>query len=82
MLIYSEAREQSPAAANTVLQIQIAPGLWCDQRPKVRHLMIYLLHIPSSSAAAVTGQGEGEVQADGTHRETHRSHAALTAPGP
>lgn len=73
MLIYSEAREQSPAAANTLLQIQIAPGLWCDRRPKVRHLMIYLLHIPSSpAAAAVAGQGEGEVQADGTHRETQK----------
>ena len=48
MLIYSKAREQSPEAANAVLQIEIADGLWCDRWPKVRHLVIYLSHIPSS----------------------------------
>lgn len=48
MLIYSKAREQSPEAANAVPQIEIAGGLWCDQWPKVRHLVIYLTHIPSS----------------------------------
>lgn len=31
MLIYSKAREQSPEAANAVLQIEIAGGLWCDR---------------------------------------------------
>lgn len=31
ILIYNKAREQSPEAANAVLQIQIADGLWCDR---------------------------------------------------
>lgn len=31
MLIYSKAREQSPEAANAVLQIEIAGSLWCDR---------------------------------------------------
>lgn len=31
MLIYNKAREQSPEAANALLQIQIACGLWLDR---------------------------------------------------
>ncbi|CAL8380284.1 unnamed protein product [Arctogadus glacialis] len=57
MLIYSEARKPSPAAADTVLQIEIADGLGCDRRPKVRHLVIYLLRIPSSLPPPWRGQG-------------------------
>lgn len=37
MLIYIKAREQSPEAANALLQVQIACGLWRDRWPKVRH---------------------------------------------
>lgn len=47
MLIYREAREQSPEAANALSQIEIAGGLWRDRWPKVRLSLIYLLHMTS-----------------------------------
>lgn len=42
------AKERGPRSAEAVLQIQIVGGLWCDCWPKVRHLVIYLLHYPPS----------------------------------
>lgn len=79
MLIYSKAREQRLEGAEALLQIEIAGGLWCDRRPKVRHLVIYLWLSPSSSPALGPGSGASPKSAGSQRREETRHGTLLLA---